>query len=409
MTGCWKGVALVVAWLGLCGTAAWGQYPTLPPGPIGAARMPEPIPAGPPKPVPEMMPGPISPLVAPPGPCPDLNLPVNHSSAFQCENFPLEEAWFASVGATALQRQGLGNHPLAVLDPSNIDTGFLPPFRSPQVQNTNQINPALNLGVRGTVGYLWNNQAIEFTATYVFNASKSTTQAIPGQIDGLFTNAPFGFSGDNGLFLQADVMRTTHTSELGNAEINYRRWNGAVNGLEFIFGVRYSYVRDKLSIFTDDDGLTFPDVFGNPDPLRQATYVMDVKNNIIAPQIGFEYQTPLPTRLLDWIYVGGIGKAAVGPNILTSTTTLTRGDGFSGFNSSHTAIAVSQVYELNGFVDFHILDRARLRAGYTAMWFVDVGTAPNNLNLDLGSPNSHISKNGNILYHGPYVELQFLF
>jgi hypothetical protein len=431
MSRWWKGAALA-AWLGLNGSGQ-AQQPAVP-SPVGAARMPEPIPTGPTKPVPDLVPGPISPLVAPKGPGPELDLPAGHTSAFQCENFPLESACYASLGVQWLQRGPLGKGAIAVLGPPINPAifgprvqqglpplpGLVPPPGSPVAQRYNDIVPDMKAGLRGTVGYLFNNQAIELTGYGVSTQSKAIEIDRPTQIDGFFHNAPPSIGpGESpaSLFINADRLRTTLTTSLANAELNYRSWNGAVNGADLILGVRYLNVRDKLSIYTDQDTLSLPgtaggvgspvDIFGHPNPI--ATYTMDVRNHIVVAQIGGEYAAPLPTKALDWIYVGGVGKAGLGADIINTNAYLTRGDGVVGFNDRHTTTNFVQVYELGGFVDFHILDRLRFRAAYTALWMVGVGTTVDQIDFNLANPRGNSTKTGSLLYHGPSFELQFLF
>src|SRR5262249_17797501 len=100
MTRWFTCAATLAAWLAIP-MLAHAQPPRLP-SPVGAARMPEPLSYVPKQPPPDVRPGPITPDVAPMGPSPDLSLPANHLSAFQCETYPTEEAFFASVGAQGL-------------------------------------------------------------------------------------------------------------------------------------------------------------------------------------------------------------------------------------------------------------------------------------------------------------------
>src|SRR5262245_31039469 len=113
MSKWWIGVAVVAAWPAwaaaqCCGPCCGGLMPT----PYGAARCPEPIPCAP-----NLMPGPLPPQLAPPGPPACLDLPENHNSAFQCEEFVRDCGVYVSLGVIALQREKMGHQPLAVADP----------------------------------------------------------------------------------------------------------------------------------------------------------------------------------------------------------------------------------------------------------------------------------------------------
>jgi hypothetical protein len=401
----WMGAAVVAGWLGL-GAAAPAQYL---PSPVGAARvMPEPLPCGtPPAPAPNLVPGPVSNAAAPPGPCDQLSLPANHASAFQCENFPPECACYASIGAMALQRQQLGAGAIAVFDnfSNRLDTGLSALPNAPVAERFKDLVPQMSPGVRGTVGYLFNDQAVELSAFYIFQNSVSQLVDDPGNIDAFFVHPPLGFEGDNGLWLQADRVSSTFQSELFNGELNYRCWNVGISGLEFLAGVRYMDEREKLSIFTSDDDLTLQQVGRPTDPKRDATYSVLARNHILAPQVGVDYTAPL----FCWLSFGFDGKAGVGPNWANTTTVLQRGDGFVGINEHHNHLSASQVYEAGFFLDFHVLERLRLRGGYQAFWLVDVTTSQDQIDFNLANKSGTQNHTGSIFYHGPMVELQFLF
>src|SRR5262249_19543927 len=190
-----------------------------------------------------------------------------------------------------------------------------------------------------------------------------------------------------------------------------RRWNAGIDGAELILGVRYVHHRESLDIFTDDDGLTFRDLDGNPDPRRQATFTSQVRNNIVAPQVGFEYSTQLPSCgcLLKSLWFGASGKAGVGANFVEFRQRLVRGDGFRGFDTRSNTTGLGQVYDVGAFVDVQLLERCRFRAGYNAIWLVDVATSNDQIDFNLAFPGNVRSKQGSVLYHGRSFELQFLF
>jgi hypothetical protein len=304
----------------------------------------------------------------------------------------------------------MGKLGIAGLDNVDLKTGF--PTSPPSgivVQRTEDIIPDMAFGVRGTVGYLWGNQAVELTGFIIPDNTKADDKIIRGRINVFFHDPPIGFEGDNGMWLHADRLFTQFTTAVSSAELNYRWWNPGIHQAELILGVRYVYLREKLSIYTGDDDFTFHDFNNNPDPVRQATYATQTHNNIIAPQIGMEYATACPLPILSWIQVGGMAKAAAGPNIININNTLTRGDGFVGFNNRHNTVGFGQVYELTGFFDFSMLERFKIRAGYTAMWLVDVATASDQVDFSLANPQGRHNTHGTALFHGPQIELQFLF
>jgi hypothetical protein len=230
-----------------------------------------------------------------------------------------------------------------------------------------------------------------------------------GNIDSFFFNPPLGFEGDNGLWLHADRQIVTASTQLYNAELNYRVWNSAFQQIEMLVGVRYLHIRDAMRIYTGDDDLTVLDIHGNPDPRRQATYTVDCHNDIIAPQIGFEGQWPLPTEWLRQFWIGWTAKAAWGANIVDTNVSLYRGDGFKGFDNHHTSVGFGQVYELGAFAEFHLLDRCRIRAGYSIFWTLGLATGVDNIDFNLRDRFGRDNTNGTLFFHGPMAEIQFLF
>jgi hypothetical protein len=399
------GVALVAGLFGPKGAALAQQCCPALPSPVGAARIPEPLPCGD-CPTPNLVPGPLSPQAAPPGPCDALSLRWDHPSAFQCENFPPDEHCYFHIGAIGLVRDHLGAGGIAVLDPQNLDTGLSPPPGQPLVQRYKDIGQNMNFGVTATVGYLFNDtQAIEFTAFYIGVSNNEIESDIPGQIDAFFHNAPLGFEGDNGLWLQADRLHTTFTQRIGGGELNYRWTNKAIAEAEIILGLRYIDQRESLNIYTGDDDLVVRDVNGNPDPTRQATYLVETHNRMICPQFGLEYGV----SCTDYFTFGVTGKAALGVNAIEVTTKLNRGDGFFGFQNHRDETSFGQIYDVGAFLDINLLQKARVRFGYNALWLVGVATAVDNLDFNLANPAGRHSNYGSIFYHGPTIEFQFLF
>ncbi len=306
-----------------------------------------------------------------------------------------------------LQRQHLASGGvLAIQDPGNLDTGNPPPANAPVLQSLSDVSQHFGGGPRATLGYLFNgNQAIEVSGFYIFQNSSTTALADPGRIDSFFFNPPLGFEGDNGLWLQADRMSTSFSSTLWNAEVNYRYTDAAVTGAELIAGVRYLDLDERLSSVTDDDGIQFPLVNGGADPTRVATYSVRTHNHLLAPQLGFEWDK----NLTNWLGLGVSAKGAWGANFVTLDRSLVRGDGFVGFAGSKSETQFSQMYEMNAFVDFHLMERLTLRMGYDTMWFLNMANVVDQYDFNLQDTNNLNNRNGSIFFHGPMAELQFLF
>jgi hypothetical protein len=378
------------------------------PSPVGAARMPEPIPCAP---VPNVVPGPLTAAQAPPGPPDCLSLPEGHSSAFQCENYAVDCNFYATLGGIGLRRQRLGNLPIATLDPQNRDIGaasfFIQPLRFQQViQNANELSSGYEWGPTGTVGFLMpEGHAFELSGFYLPAETRNNDRAINGRINVFNTGNVFGFSGDNGLFLQADRDRVSQTTGLWGAQVNYRYSNIGIEQAELILGVRYTNFSESFSVFTDDDGLTFQDNLGRPDPRRQATQKTNAQNQLLAPQVGAEYGF----LVRPWLSVGGTGHIAPGVNFLRTNNTLVRGDGFIGVIGTRDQTIFSQLYDISFWFDVHLTERARVRAAYTAMWLLQIQTAESMYDYNSANTFGRMDHNGSVFFHGPSVEFQFLF
>jgi hypothetical protein len=411
MTRWWKGVAVLAVWLGL-GVAAQAQQQI--PSPVGAARMIEPLRYNP-EPQPNLVPGPVTPQIAPPGPPDCLSYPADHASAFQCEHYACEQAWFGSIGGIGLRRSSPGHLPLAFNDsPNTLDTGLLPAGPLPRALDLHEVQMRTQGGLSATVGYLECNQAIELTGFYQPPSTQSAAVLgqglffVPFTTNGSTDSFPLGFEGDNGLWKQADLVRVSYQTSVGNVELNYRRWNSGIENVELILGVRYFYTQDRLNLLTDDDFLT-KDLFGHSDPARAATYTVRSRNDIVALQVGGEYSFPCQIPCFGWIWFTGMGKAGVGPNWVNRDFRLVRGDSFAGIDDRRSNVQLGQVYELNGFVDFHILERLRIRAGYRALLAAGISNPATQFSFEFNQQPRGKTDQGSAFWHGPVAELEFLW
>jgi hypothetical protein len=352
----------------------------------------------------------LRPEIAPAGPGDQLSLPLNHTSAFQEETFPLEEAWWFNIGAQALTRTGWGSYPLYYTSPVSgpLDTGAIPSRIQPLtiVADANQIDRPVLWGVRGSIGYIFNGHyAVEFAGNTMFEQTTSYHLQNQGRLSSFFYNTPLGFEGNNGLWRQADQITLNRTFNISSAELNYRYTSGGVTEPELIMGLRYVDMYDQFGIYTGDDDRTFLNASGFTDPRRQATLSYTARNRILAPQLGFEW-VPVNARIAMF---GFNAKGAWGANFTELDGNLTRGDGFTGFDGSRSKVIFSHLYEINAFVDLCVLERMRFRAGYQAMWILNVADSQDQISFDLEATYGRGKYNGSQFWHGPTMELQFLF
>ncbi len=398
-------------WMGLALAAVVASQPNAALAQHAPGGMPEPAPVAPCGigGGPNLVPGPLTSSMAPPGPGPDLSLSADHSSAFSCKQEPSHCEVYVSFGALALQAYRLGHGQVSFLDPGDgTDTGNVPTLNR-DLNNTtldySALVPPFEWGVTGTIGISFDHWAIEASGFYIPQQSSSKTVSNPGKLDLNFINAPLGFEGDNGLWLQADQVRLREQIRLGSGEVNIRCCSPIMSGIEPFIGVRYLDVRERLGIFTDDDGLTFVDVNGNPDPTLQATYTVTSHSRIVAPQAGFEVDLPVCSRLA----FNAVAKGAWGVNFYEQNVSLVRGDGLVGFDTHSSHRQFSHLYELGFNLDYYLLERMRIRAGYNLLWVVDIPIAKEQVDFDLSNTAGGRNDHGSLFFHGPRIELQFLF
>lgn len=404
MTRWFKHVAVIAAWLGLGAPVVVAQpgYPAT----VGAARQIGPLHYVPDQPPPNLSPGPVNPLVAPAGPPPTLNLPADHTNAFPDEGFPPETAGFASIGWLTLMRSPLTHRPL-VFSASNSD----PIGRLPVALQLDNVVPHYNSAWKATVGYLFANESIELTG--FFQPDTTEFREVSGQGAffvpfGPLRAVPAGFQGDNGLWRQSDYVKVSYSGAVGNAELNYRRWDIGLSGVAWIMGLRYFYAQERVAILTDDDLFTV-DFNGNPDPQLRATYAAMTRTNHVGAQFGAEWSQPIPCDPLAWIWLTTEAKMSAGFNFVERSWRLTRADGFSGFDIHKNNILFGSVTELGGYLDFHLLERLRLRAGYQFLLGINFPDAARQITFDFNRQGTTGTENGCIYWHGGVLELQFLF
>jgi hypothetical protein len=313
----------------------------------------------------------------------------------------------------ALMREKMSHGPVAVFDTASngIDTGVPPPSNAPQVADFHDINPRWNNGVRCTIGYHYDTNAVELSGFYLSQSNSTKLYANPGRLDTFFNvngdvnSFPNGFGGNNLLWLQADQIQTRLQTAIGSAEVNYRWWLGHDSNFSWSLGLRYLDLYERFSLYTGDDDLTQRDVNGNPNPILQATYIATAHNRLVAPQLGLEWNK----AICCWLAFTCTAKGAWGANFLDVDTDLKRGDAFVGLNGHRSDTIFSHMYEAGFFLDFYLMENARLRAGYDLMWAVDVAEAVRQLDFNLANQNGTGSDHASIFYHGPVVEIHLLF
>lgn len=395
----WTGLALILGGLLAVGPAKaqmlLNQAPRTP--------MPEPIPAAP------SALGAGGPMAGPygapgPGYGPGAPFPLDDcckdDDCNPCKAFHQACGCYLGIGALGLQRQGLGNSVVAVFDPgpSIIDTGTGAPGNTGIALNYDTIEPNMSWGVRATLGYRVEDFAVELSGFYLPENEAQASVFSPGQVNTVFVNAPAGFFGNQGLFLQADLARATLRTALGSAEVMCRFMAPEQPGLQLLLGLRYLDLQERMRVLVVDDG-------GATTPVASANYTSRTFNKVVAPQVGLECDK----CLCGYLAVGASAKAAFGANFIKSDADLQRGDSLLGFSNESARTEFTQLYELGFYLDIHCFDRTRLRAGYTTLWVVGVAEAVDQIDFNLANTQPLKRDDGSIFYHGPLIEFQLLF
>jgi hypothetical protein len=244
------------------------------------------------------------------------------------------------------------------------------------------------------------------------------------QLDLPFFNAPAGFEGNNGLWRNADVVALHFDTSISSLEGNVRCFSNVGSPFEGIIGIRAIEHRESLSYTTIDDffqdfinpnptePLQFPtfNVAGAPprrvgDPTVVATYSTRVRNRLVGPQFGFEGHL-LP---FCWLALDYGAKAMAGVNLLEREVGLIRGDGLVGFHTQEKLQRFAHAYEINVGADIGLIECAHLHLGYNMLWMVDVATAVGQIDYDLSHTGGRRNSGDSVFYHGPSIELRFVF
>jgi putative beta barrel porin BBP7 len=382
---------LAVMMMLLSAWAVSAQQPQAPPPPAGAFNTDT---------------GAPPPEFCPPMPLAQSSLPIPFDpappgNAFEIHD-PLEPQrfYFAGIGAMGLARAKPGNRLIAVRDPGDVDTGVQPPPGGATAVSFGDVHPPYAWGVRGHVGVGYGPHSVELSGFYLVDTTNSLVHDDRGRLDLPFAvfPPPFGFTGNNFLWLQADRVEVAIGYEIGNAELNYRC--KACWGTEFILGVRYFDLRERFSIRTDDEGLSGP-----RDDLRIATYSTKTHSRVVGPQIGFETSVPL----VPIFSLGMFAKGMVGANFFDASQELVRADGLRGPSGSRSDETISYLVEVGIFFDLHLSDRMKFRAGYQGLCLGNAPAAHNQVDFDPNLGGGRQSDSDTIFFHGPLIEFRFCF
>ncbi len=352
-----------------------------------------------------MVPGPLSPWAAPAGPPDPLSLPADSPGAFIEEGYDIEQAVFFHIGALGLQAQKVPSRYLSYTGPGPTDSGAQPTLGAQPNVNYDYLSPQMNWGVTGTLGYLVDNQAFELTGYWLPENTSEYTMVAPGSLNVPFTGMPLGFEGNNTLGAQADILSLQQSIAIGNLEANYRQTGWALREFELILGVRYMGYQEGTNMYVSDDGATFiSQSTGQSDPALAVNYQTQTFNNLVGPQVGFEYGTAIWRGLSftsEW-------KTAFMANFVERNMALNRGDGYNAFSIGNTTTNYAQVFSMNFNLEWNVLERMKIRGGYNLLWLCGVARSADLIDFNVANPvvNTQLRS---AFFQGPSIEFHFLF
>ena len=313
----------------------------------------------------EMAPGPMDRCTAPEGPTDELGIPAQLPNAFSdpCCDHHLDPYFY--VGAQALMRHHMGEAAVGIRGAGAAAV---------VVQKFDDMPMNVNFGPSGGIGFRWDGGAFDLGGYYLPPKDSAITDfgAVNSAIPNVTASAAAGF------------FRTTLTSSLGNYEANFSSSSTAWQGPEWLLGVRFLDLEEKLRF----QG-------GN-------TYTVRAFNRIVGPTVGVQYPAWVCGSCALLLY----GKATWGWNMLHADgSTVTAG---VVAEESDNRTFFSHIYEVGFTFDVQISDPLRLRLGWQGLWALHVAEAVKQIGTatgDLLSTNTQ----GSILYHGPMFQLEWVF
>ena len=90
-------------------------------------------------------------------------------------------------------------------------------------------------------------------------------------------------------------------------------------------------------------------------------------------------------------------KTVLVPNDFAISTSRSMGFPFCGIDNIQAGL------------DFHLMDRLRVRFAYQAFWLLGTTTTTSQVDTDLSTQGSREFGSKAIMYHGPQLEVMFLF
>jgi hypothetical protein len=232
----------------------------------------------------------------------------------------------------------------------------------------------------------------------------------------------------SGLFFDGEVMVANYAYDIQGADLVFEKflneWTWSSWNLFGIVGVKYLAMDEAFTLLFADIA-PFGDLGGfgvqarspwdralangfipgaQPSNETVAITNVSVDNDIIGPSLGLRAVRPF----CGVFEVDLMGKGSWGLNFLQRDSYLLRGDGLVGFVRSRNETLTSGVVEWQLGMNFVPHRCVKLRAGWEALWLINVGTAISNISFNLDR-NVRPNARDSVLWHGWYFGGEFSF
>ena len=210
-----------------------------------------------------------------------------------------------------------------------------------------------------------------------------------GRLSALWNVSPFFGGGELSPFTNSVSQTESKETKLHSLEFNRVRWGWDV--LKTFIGVRYIHVGDEYQ-FNSTNNIG-----------EQGEFSMDIENNLIGIHIGEELFYDIGYRTS----FSASGKLGLYGNISQADTVLAK-DGVRILNANDDNGNVAGSLDFNLTAHYQINQRARLKAGYNAMWLGNVSSVSDNIPTTI-SPftGSGVSDTDDMFFHGISIGLEF--
>ena len=221
---------------------------------------------------------------------------------------------------------------------------------------------------------------------------------------------PFGgLTGDNlQSFFNATEQNQSAETYFHSLEFNRVKWGWDV--IKSYIGLRYLYVDDEYTLFSQSRGLALGEqggpVVGPTDP-QSGFFQTAAVNHLIGPIIGGELFYDVGYR---WS-LSGVSRAGAYLNINQFDTNLTN-DGVQFIDAEDDSVTVAFSYEFGINAKYRLTRQSQFRFGYNILFLDNLSTVSSNLTNQGGigiSPTfgTSTSDSGDIFFHGLSVGFEF--